>query len=123
MRVLLLISSKSLFTFPGRREEVERTKTVDLVSREEFGEDFVHGARHAVRLRAFFGLVPVREVEVAHKRVVDERLEDNGHEAGATHVEEAAEAGGTTRRSGRVGFDIFEVFGGGMVISTSALAS
>lgn len=124
MRVLLLVSGKSLFAFPGRREEVDRAKTVDLVSREELGEYFVHGAGHAVGLRAFLGLVAVGEVEVAHKWVVDERLEDDRHEARATHVEEAAKAGGAARRGGCVGFYVFEVFGGGtVVVSAPALAS
>lgn len=124
MRVLLLVSRESLFALPGCCEEVDWAKTVDFVSCEELGEDFVHGARHAVRLRAFLGPVSVGEVEVAHERVVDEGLENDRHEAGAAHVEEAPKASGAAGRSGRVGFDVFEVFGGGTVaVDAPALAS
>lgn len=124
MRVLLLVSREGLFAFPGRREEVNQAEAVDLVGCEKLGEDFVHGAGHAVCLGAFLGLVSVGEVEIAHERVVDEGLQDDRHEAGAAHVKKAAKAGGATRRGGRVGFYVFEVFGGGtVVVGAPALAS
>lgn len=41
----------------------------------------------------------VREVKVAHERVVDKGLEDDAHEASGSHVEKAAEASCTTGRS------------------------
>lgn len=74
MRVLLLVSREGLFAFPGRREEVDWAEAVDLVGCKKLGEDFVHGAGHAVCLGAFLGLVSVGEVEIAHERVVDEGL-------------------------------------------------
>lgn len=65
MRILLLITRKSLFTLPARGEEIHGSETFHLVLRKEFRKHFVHGARHAVLELAVFGLVAVREIEVA----------------------------------------------------------
>lgn len=87
--VLLLVSGEGLAAFPGCGEEVDGAEAVSFVGCEELGEDFVHGAGHAVCCCAFFRFVSVGEVEVAYEGVVDEGLEDDGHEAGGPHVEEA----------------------------------
>lgn len=124
MRILLLVSCKCPFAFPGCREEVDRAEAVDLIGCEELGEYFIHDAGHAVCLRAIFGFVPVGEVEIADERVVDEGLQDDRHETGTAQVKKTAKAGGAARRGGRVAFYVSEVFGGvTMVVSAPALAS
>lgn len=54
----------------------------------------------------------VREVVVADERIVDQGLEDDGHEAGTPHVEKAAKAGGAAGGGGGVLIDVSQVFGG-----------
>lgn len=62
----------------------------------------------------------VREIKVAYERVVDKGLEDDAHEASGPHVEKAAEASCATGRGICIGFYVFDVFGGGLVIVYSA---
>lgn len=58
----------------------------------------------------------IREIKVANKRVVDQALEHDAHEAGGAHIQEAPESSGTARGECSVCIDIFDIFEGGSVV-------
>ena len=92
-----------------------------LLLPQKFREDVVERATRAGLALAVARSVALGKVECADEGVVDDGLEDDGHEAGLAHVVEATEACDGARGGGGVGgeeaFSVFVRFGVGGVES------
>lgn len=73
-----------------------------LLLAKEVSEDVVQSTRSARLPLAVFLSVAFGEVEGSNDGVVDERLEDDGHEARLAHVIESSQSCSSTRSCGGV---------------------
>ena len=108
--VLLAVSRQATAAFPAALQHVHGTVAFVLFLPEEVGEDVVEGAGGAGFALAVFFAVAFGEVEGADDWVVDQGLEDHGHEAGLAHVVEASQTcGGAWCGGGVVGYESFGI--------------
>ncbi|KAG9526815.1 cysteine proteinase, partial [Aureobasidium melanogenum] len=86
MGILLLVASQITASFPASLKHGYRTIAFCLFGAVKLGDYVIQGTRRACFSFAIEGTVTNGEVEGANEWVVNQRLEDNRHEACLTHT-------------------------------------